>query len=175
MGFMRSYGIVVVALVLSGAAFLTTRSLKVGDELVAIGMYLSGRSEVGFAESIEAGALTVSQVRAFDEIHGKTKLIQKEVGGYTFFETPMGNYWMASGSRNALEVDLAEQRRRIYGKGGNRGERRGDVVLDCGANVGLYAKTALASGAKLVVAIEPAPENLECPAGTWHRRSPPAR
>ena len=28
--------------------------------------------------------------------------------------------------------------------------------------MGLYAKTALASGAKLVVAIEPAPENIEC-------------
>jgi FkbM family methyltransferase len=69
---------------------------------------------------------------------------------------------MASGSRSALEWDLAEQGRRIYGKGGNRGERRGDIVLDCGANVGVYTRTALASGAKLVVAIEPAPENVEC-------------
>lgn len=36
------------------------------------------------------------------------------------------------------------------------------MVLDCGAHIGLYAKDALESGAKLVVAIEPAPKNLEC-------------
>jgi len=40
--------------------------------------------------------------------------------------------------------------------------RSGDVVLDCGANVGVYTRDALDSGAKLVVAIEPAPENIEC-------------
>ncbi len=125
-------------------------------------MYLSGRSAVGFAESMEAGALLVTQLQASNLVHGKTKLLQQEAGGYTLFETPAGNYWMASGSRDALEWDLAEQARRIYGKGGNRGERRGDIVLDCGANVGVYTKTALASGAKLVVAIEPAPENVEC-------------
>jgi FkbM family methyltransferase len=111
---------------------------------------------------MEAGTLALSQSRAFDEIHGKTKPIRKEAGGYTLFQTPAGSYWMASGSQYALELELAEQRRRIYGKGGNRGERRGDIVLDCGANLGVYTKTALASGAKLVVAIEPAPENVEC-------------
>ena len=128
----------------------------------AIWMYLSRRSEVGFAQSMEAGALAVTQMRAFDQLNSKTKLIQQEAGGYTLFETPAGSYWMASGSRDALEWDLAEQGRRIYGHDGNRGERRGDIVLDCGANVGVYAKTALASGAKLVVAIEPAAENIEC-------------
>ena len=128
----------------------------------AIWMYLSGRSAVGFAESMEAGGLAVNQTQAFDEVQGRTKLVQQETGGYTRFETPAGSYWMVSSSRNALEWDLAEQSRRIYGKDGNRGERRGDIVLDCGANVGVYTKTALASGAKLVVAIEPAPENVEC-------------
>ena len=39
---------------------------------------------------------------------------------------------------------------------------RGDIVLDCGANVGVYTREALKNGAKLVVAIEPAPENIEC-------------
>ena len=128
----------------------------------AIWIYLSGHSAIGLAESMEAGALTVRQVQVLDEVHGKTKLIQEDAGGYTLFETPTGSYWMASGSRDALEWDLAEQGRRIYGKDGNRGERRGDIVLDCGANVGVYTRTALTSGAKLVVAIEPAPENVEC-------------
>ena len=37
----------------------------------------------------------------------------------------------------------------------------GDVVLDCGANVGVFTRVALDRGARIVVAIEPAPENLE--------------
>jgi FkbM family methyltransferase len=38
----------------------------------------------------------------------------------------------------------------------------GDVVLDCGANVGVFTHEALADGARLVVAIEPEPQNVEC-------------
>jgi FkbM family methyltransferase len=34
------------------------------------------------------------------------------------------------------------------------------VVLDCGANVGVHTREALERGAKLVVAIEPAPERM---------------
>jgi FkbM family methyltransferase len=49
----------------------------------------------------------------------------------------------------------------IYGDA-DRGVRKGDVVLDCGANLGTFTRTALNRGAKTVVAIEPAPENLEC-------------
>jgi len=42
-----------------------------------------------------------------------------------------------------------------------RGVRSGDIVLDCRAHVGTYARELLADGAKLVVAIEPAPKKLE--------------
>ena len=62
----------------------------------------------------------------------------------------------ASGS--ALNYDLAEQKRNIYGTG----IRRGDIVLDAGANVGVFTRKALWAGASKVIAIEPAPENLEC-------------
>jgi FkbM family methyltransferase len=34
-------------------------------------------------------------------------------------------------------------------------------VLDCGANVGVFARVALDAGARIVVAIEPGPANLE--------------
>ena len=37
-----------------------------------------------------------------------------------------------------------------------------DVVLDCGASAGTFTRAALRHGAKLVVAIEPAPWALEC-------------
>jgi len=64
----------------------------------------------------------------------------------------------AHASGDALIYDLAEQKRNIYG---NR-IRPGDVVLDAGANIGVFTRKALWAGASKVVAIEPAPENLEC-------------
>ncbi|HEV2444923.1 MAG TPA: FkbM family methyltransferase, partial [Candidatus Sulfopaludibacter sp.] len=55
---------------------------------------------------------------------------------------------------------LAEQEREVYGTGG-RAVHAGDIVLDCGGNVGTFTRTALRHGAKVVVAFEPAPENIE--------------
>ncbi len=40
--------------------------------------------------------------------------------------------------------------------------RSGDTVVDCGANIGLFAREALRAGAKVVVAVEPSPANVEC-------------
>jgi FkbM family methyltransferase len=57
--------------------------------------------------------------------------------------------------------NLAEQEQKIYAQDGF-GVRPGDVVLDCGASVGDYTRAALNAGARLVVAIELAPEGLEC-------------
>ncbi|MBZ5581727.1 MAG: FkbM family methyltransferase [Acidobacteriia bacterium] len=87
------------------------------------------------------------------------KLLAREQG-LEQWRTSMGTYWIPQGSSTALFYDLSEQHRKIYGAG-ERGARSGDVVLDCGANVGVYTREALDRGAKLVVAIEPAPENVE--------------
>ena len=81
---------------------------------------------------------------------------------------------------------LTEQECNTYGTE-KQGVRPGDIVLDCGANIGVYTKKALADGAKMVVAIEPSPENIEClhrnfsneinagrvivyPKGVWNRK-----
>jgi FkbM family methyltransferase len=40
--------------------------------------------------------------------------------------------------------------------------RRGDVVLDCGAHVGVFTHHALARGASRIIAVEPEPVNAEC-------------
>ena len=41
-----------------------------------------------------------------------------------------------------LPFNLAEQQRKIYGTG-ERAVRAGDIVLDCGANVGVFTRVAL--------------------------------
>lgn len=91
-------------------------------------------------------------------IAGSVKLASD--GPYDQWQTPRGTYWIPAGSRWVLPFNLAEQAMQIYGTG-EQGVHSGDVVLDCGANVGVFAREALDAGAAKVVAIEPAPENVE--------------
>jgi FkbM family methyltransferase len=81
--------------------------------------------------------------------------------GFECWETPAGRFWIPAGSQYTLPFNLAEQELDLYAFGDLR-VRPGDVVLDCGANVGAYTRRALDAGATLVVAIEPLPENLTC-------------
>ena len=100
------------------------------------------------------------QIRYKDQILGASKLIEKDAAGYHLWDTPRGRWWIPAGDDYVLPFNLAEQQRGIYTAGGHQ-IRRGDTVLDCGANVGVFTRVALDAGAGRVVAIEPAPENLE--------------
>lgn len=90
------------------------------------------------------------------------RLAQVDADHRTLWETPQGRYWLPEGADDEFMTTLVtEQALDIYTYG-KYGVRQGDVVLDCGANVGIFTRQALNKGAKLVVAIEPSPENLEC-------------
>jgi len=101
------------------------------------------------------------QIQYNDEILKASKLLETDPAGYELWDTPAGHFWIPKGSRYVLPFNLAEQKRRIYGND-QQSAHAGDIVLDCGANVGVTVRVWLAAGAKQVVAIEPAPENLEC-------------
>jgi len=75
---------------------------------------------------------------------------------------PVRNFWIPAGNRWVLPFNLAEQERDIYHTASEWGIRNGDVVLDCGAHVGVFTHQALARGAAKVIAIEPSPRNVEC-------------
>ncbi len=79
-------------------------------------------------------------------------------GGLTMWSTPRGDYWAPD--RTDLLFVLAEQVREFYGTG-SHSVHPGDIVLDAGANVGTFTRNALNKGARLVVAIEPEPQNVE--------------
>jgi FkbM family methyltransferase len=124
-------------------------------------LVLMGRSpECPLTEAVRAEENQRRQIELKDEILNASKLIGKD-DQFEQWATPMGTYWIAAGSRYVLPYNLAEQKREIYGSGSNF-IREGDIVLDCGANIGVFVRTALDAGAKTVVAIEPAPENIEC-------------
>ncbi len=90
----------------------------------------------------------------------KTFSVAKPDGPFELVRTPTGSYWIPTRDIDTLAETLVEQQNDVYE--GAVGVRAGDVVLDCGANVGAYTRHALDKGAKLVVAIEMAPESLEC-------------
>lgn len=89
------------------------------------------------------------------------RFIESSSEGLSLWDTPQGRYWIRTGGEAVLAHNLAEQERHIYGAG-SVSVKAGDIVLDCGANVGVFTRVALAAGAKQVVAIEPAPENVAC-------------
>ena len=91
----------------------------------------------------------------------KTLQVVKQEGPYELVRTPDAEYWIPIRDIETLAETIVEQQRDVYEASGT-GVKAGDVVLDCGANVGLYSRHALDKGAKLVVAIEMAPESLDC-------------
>ena len=99
--------------------------------------------------------------RIKDRLVRESRLLEKDPAGFHLWQTPRGRYWTPAGSDYAMLWNLAEQEQKIYAQDGF-GVRPGDVVLDCGASVGDYTREALDAGARLVVAIELAPEALEC-------------
>ena len=120
-----------------------------------------GRSPVcGMADALKADANLQLQIRYKDEILAASRLVETDPAGYHLWQTPRGRWWIPQGDDFMLPFNLAEQQREIYGTG-ERAVRAGDIVLDCGANIGVFTRVALERGARTVVAIEPAPENLE--------------
>ena len=75
------------------------------------------------------------------------------------WKTSLGELWAPVGTD--MRFLLAEQAMDVYGQSG-LGVQPGDIVLDCGANVGTFTRTALTAGAARVVAIEPSPRNIYC-------------
>jgi len=136
---------------------------------------------------LDAPSLSRAHQRARERIETSLRLVRRDPAGFELWDTPLGPLWNPQRRRSAfwLADMLAEAESDVYSLGAVR-LRPGDTVLDCGANVGVFARQALAAGAALVVAIEPAPSSLEClrrnfsaeiaarrlmvyPKGVWHR------
>ncbi len=153
---MRKYFAIAV-LILGAAAWY-------GREPVRLtALWAAGRTQgCPFAETLQSAAETRENTAIKDRILAGSKQIQTdEAARLSLWDTPKGRYWITKGSEWDLPWNLAEEERNIYGRNGH-GVKPGDIVLDCGANVGVFVHEALKAGAKLVVAIEIAPDNIEC-------------
>ena len=82
-------------------------------------------------------------------------------GELELWDTPYGRWWVVADNFDTFSDVLGEQAVELYGDT-VRGVHASDVVLDCGAHFGGFTRVALDRGAKMVVAIEIAPENAAC-------------
>jgi FkbM family methyltransferase len=152
----RLLKIALIVIVLADTVFLL--AVKTPARLYALSAM--GRSACPLPETLQGFENAKRQRTFFVQFQHRVRVIERDPAGYELWETPRGRWWMPQGDQ-ILPFLLAEQESRIYGTG-DRGVHPGDLVLDCGANVGTFVKTALESGAEMVVAIEPAPQTLEC-------------
>ena len=119
-------------------------------------LYASGRGGLcDFGDATHS--LDEIAVRS-DVLNAQDAAVRKiqEDGPVTLWETRMGPLWAPTRDETQFIPLLAEQEREIYGE-----IHPGDVIIDGGANIGDFTRTALNAGAKLVVAVEIAPDTLE--------------
>ncbi len=122
--------------------------------------YWKGRAaNCTLREAFEGETASRLQAASVETLRQSSRVIKQDER-YSLWATPYGEFWAPTASKDALLYDIGEQMRGIY-EAGTR-VRPGNIVLDAGANVGVYTRKALALGASKVIAIEPAPENLEC-------------
>jgi FkbM family methyltransferase len=151
----------VVAVTLS-ALLAFGSGLLLGDRYGGAFRTVLDRSSRCFLLDLPATYRSRAQRRqAAREVEAGSRLEKQDSPGFEFWSTPDGNWWIPRADRETLFLVLAEQKCDIY-TSSSSGVRAGDVVLDCGAHIGSFTRNALLKGAKRVVAIEPASENLEC-------------
>lgn len=124
------------------------------------GLVILGRgSHCSLTQAMASWRHTEELRAAKDRILAASRRVKQEAN-FTQWETPYGLFWIPHGNDYVLPFNLAEQELKIYGTG-EQAVRPGDVVLDCGASFGVFTREALRQGARLVVAIELAPDSIE--------------
>jgi FkbM family methyltransferase len=146
-----------IGLAVVGAA-LVLAAISPRTRLFAV--WLLGRSEgCSLDATLNANTALLRFTRLWSEMGAESRVVERDPTGFELVNTSRGQYWTAR-HEPLIGFLLAEQETQIYGDH-LRGVRPGDIVLDCGADIGVFTRSALFRGAKLVVAIEPAPPNVD--------------
>ena len=128
--------------------------------------YTLGRAEgCTFADSISL-QLSDGLQKEMSRIEADCRSGPSERDDVLLWQTPYGEFWAPTGTN--LPFLMAEQALDLYGEH-EFGVKPGDVVLDCGANVGTFTRHALNARAERVIAIEPSPRNAYCLRQTFRK------
>lgn len=128
-----------------------------------LALFLLGRTAgCTLSESLRSADETAKQLAETMRFKDTIRPVRRDAERLQLWQTSRGPFWIITDEdMMSFYRELAEQEVGIYG-GTPAAIRPGDVVLDCGAHYGVFTKTALKAGARLVVAIEPNPLSLEC-------------
>ena len=141
-------------LVLAEAIFLHSNT----GALLAV--VVTGHSQCPLGLTMSSGD-SVNEIRTLTGRMREASRLVREDGDLQLWETPRGPFWMPKGSAEIMPLVLAEQEYQIYGRA-THAVKPGDIVLDCGADIGTFTRSALNRGAKVVVSVEPAPDKEPC-------------
>jgi FkbM family methyltransferase len=114
------------------------------------------------------GLTKTEQLQALSNKIGNLSTVsaQDEKQGIERVGTPYGFFWIKRSGEEMngeqLLAYLLAEHEWMRSSNPTEGVRQGDVVMDCGAHVGVFVRRALQWGAKKVIAIEPEPANLLC-------------
>jgi len=124
---------------------------------------LAGRYNAGsMREAVRGHSALIELTNTHDRLTPACIVISSDADGRILWNTPLGELWTpAEASAKYVAGIVAEQMVAAYSSS-RRPDFRGEVVLDCGANVGIFTRNAVSRGAKLVVAVEPSSENALC-------------
>ncbi len=152
--FLRVFIVIGLIVVISAAAF------RLYPPIFPATLGLLGRTVVCSVSDAVLGSHQMYELyKTAEDLKERLRVIESDDAGYRLWETPMGEFWTPE--KSAVAVLVAQQLVDDYGTG-DCGVQPGDIVIDCGAHVGFFVRKALDRGARLVVAVEPAPNNVEC-------------
>jgi FkbM family methyltransferase len=178
-GVFSGWELVAMAIPLAGVA-----SLHITKAPLFWAVYAAGNANgCSLSRSVDVENQLQRLSDAAARFNKESKIEEQDGSKLNRWSTPWGAFWAPK--ETSVPYLLAEQAVRVYGDGPRR-VQAGDVVLDCGANVGTFTREALLAGASKVVAIEPSEQNVEClrrnfakeiadgrvivyPKGVWHR------
>lgn len=158
---MRARSIVSSALLVFGCSSLVVAAFHWRPYIAAAFMRASGNvSGCSFSDTMGAIRRRLAQNRISQDVKAAAAIVEIDSNGFKLVRVRNDSFWEPPGNGSVSAAQIVE----LESKYAFLPDpiHRGDIVLDCGANVGVFTRMALDSGAEKVVAIEPAPHNLEC-------------
>src|SRR5512138_3788315 len=137
-----------------GLALIFSLCLLLYPPGAAAMLALAGRSpDCGLIGTVEASYRLYRKYASYStEVNAAARLIRQEPeSGLQQVKTSKGIFWEPRVEGSAVTAQISEIEAKYYSFG-ESAIRRGDVVLDCGANVGVFTREAITRGARLVVA-----------------------
>jgi FkbM family methyltransferase len=159
---------------------------QVQEPVRALVAYVTGNhGGCNLSDLLKANQRAATLSQSFDIAQRMVKVVEGTPDGFSRWETPLGPLWCPP--RNSASYTIGEQLAEVYTEG-PMALGPGDVVLDCGANIGGFVRMCLKAGVAKVVAIDPSPNNVEAmkrsfseeiargqvilvPKGVWHEDS----